>query len=87
MSQFINILSKINDLIILDTYEAGEKPIKGATSKDIYNHLLKINQNVIYLKNIKYLNKSLLKYTMEKNTIIFMGAGSVTNIAKKYYNS
>ena len=85
MSLFIKALSKVNDLIILDTYSAGEKKIAGATSKDIYLKLLKENKNITYLKNIKNLNLLLSKYTIEKNTVIFMGAGSISNIAKKYF--
>ena len=57
--------SKVDDLIILDTYSAGEK-ISGATSKDMYLKLIKVNKNTIYLKNIKNLNIILSKYTLKK---------------------
>ena len=85
MSSFVKALSKVDDLIILDTYSAGEKKIAGATSKDMYLNLVKVNKNTIYLKNIKYLNIKLSKYTLKKNTIIFMGAGSISTIAKEYF--
>ena len=87
MKDFINTLSKINILIILKTYAAGEKKIRGATSKDIFERLKKINKNVLYLNNTNNLNKFLLEHTYKDNTIIFMGAGSITNIAKKFANS
>ena len=87
MNEFISVLSKIPNLIILDTYSAGEKLIKGSTSNDIYIKILKKNKNAIYLKNLNYLGKKLIKYTMTNNTIIFMGAGSISNIAKKYINN
>ena len=87
MENFIRILSKINHLILLETYSAGEKKIKGATSKDIYFKLLKYNKNVIYLKNHNYLNNLLKKYIEKRNAIIFMGAGSISNIAKNYFIS
>ena len=85
--EFINILSKIDHLIILDTYSAGEKKIKGSTSKDIYLKILKKNKNVVYLKNLKHIDKVLMKHTIFENTIIFMGAGSISNIAKQYINN
>ena len=85
MSSFVKALSKVDDLIILDTYSAGEKKIAGATSKDMYLKLFKVNKNTIYLKNIKNLNIILSKYTLKKNTIIFMGAGSISTIAKEYF--
>tara|TARA_B100000989_G_scaffold224647_1_gene172010 strand:- start:1116 stop:2420 length:1305 start_codon:yes stop_codon:yes gene_type:complete len=87
LNEFVKILSKINFLILLETYPAGEKKIKGATSKDIFLKILKNNKNTIYLKTISDLHKSLEVHTMKKNNIIFMGAGSITNIAKDYINN
>ncbi len=85
--EFINILSKVDYLFLLETYSAGEKIIKGATSKDIYSKILKKNKNTTYLKNIADLNKLMKPYTMKQNTIVFMGAGSISSIAKKYLNN
>ena len=87
LNEFVKILSKINFLILLETYSAGEKKIKGATSKDIFLKILKKNKNIIYLKSITDLDKLLEEYTMKENNIIFMGAGSITNIAKEYINN
>ena len=87
LNEFVKILSKINFLILLETYPAGEKKIKGATSKDIFLKILKKNKNIIYLKSITDLDKLLEEHTMKENNIIFMGAGSITNIAKEYINN
>ncbi len=86
MNDFIKVLSKINDLIILQTHSAGEKTIRGATSKDMYIKLTKKNKRVKYLKNNKHLSICLKNYIIKKNTIIFMGAGSISNLAKNYIN-
>ena len=85
--EFIKVLSKVDYLFLLETYSAGEKIIKGATSKDIYYKILKKNKNTTYLKNIGDLNKLMKPYTMYQNTIVFMGAGSISSIAKKYLNN
>ena len=85
--EFIKVLSKVDYLFLLETYSAGEKIIKGATSKDIYSKILKKNKNTIYLKNIGDLNKLMKPHTMNQNTIVFMGAGSISSIAKKYLNN
>ena len=53
----------------------------------MYLKLVKVNKNTIYLKKIKNLNVILSKYTLKKNTIIFMGAGSISTIAKEYIAS
>ena len=84
MKEFLNVLSKVKNLIILKTYPAGEKSIKGYTSVDIYNKLLIRNKRIIYLPEINNLDECLTHYTRKKNTIIFMGAGSISNIAKNY---
>ncbi len=87
MKDFINVLSKIHFLILIDTYGAGEKIIKGATSKDLYLKISKSNKKTLYLKNINNISEILSKFIIKKNTIIFMGAGSISNIANNYYNS
>ncbi len=87
MKDFVSVLSKVKYLIILETYSAGEKIIKGATSKNIYQNIFKKNKNILYLKDINKLENSLKNYTNNKNTIIFMGAGSISNIAKLFMNS
>ncbi len=85
--EFINVLSKVDYLFLLETYSAGEKIIKGATSKDIFSKILKKNKNTTFLKNIGDLNKLMKPHTMNQNTIVFMGAGSISSIAKKYLNN
>ncbi len=85
--EFINVLSKVDYLFLLETYSAGEKIIKGATSKDIFSKILKKNKNTTYLKNIGNLNNLMKPHTMNQNTIVFMGAGSISSIAKKYLNN
>ncbi len=85
--EFINVLSKVDYLILLETYSAGEKIIKGTTSKDIFSKILKKNKNTTYLKNIGDLNKLMKPHTLNQNTIVFMGAGSISSIAKKFFNN
>ena len=87
MKEFVNILSQAKYLILLETYAAGEKIIRGATSKNIYQNILRRNRNILFLKDINNLEKSLKEHTLNKNTIIFMGAGSISNLAKQYINS
>ena len=86
MNEFVRVFSKINFLILLDTYSAGEKLIKGATSKDLYIKSHRYNKNIVYLKKFNEINKLLNNKKFNKNTIIFMGAGSISNLAKKFYN-
>jgi UDP-N-acetylmuramate--alanine ligase len=82
-NDFISILSKIHNLFLLDTYSAGEKIIRGFESKDLYQKLKIKNKKVFYLSKGD-LNKIIYKETINKNIIIFMGAGSISNIANNF---
>ena len=81
--EFINFLSKINRLYLLETYSAGEKKIKGFETKDIYNKIKKLKKNKVYYAKDN-LNKIILTETYRQNIIIFMGAGSISKIASKF---
>ena len=82
-NDFVNVLSKIKFLYLLDTYSAGEKIIKGYESKNIYFKLKKINKNVVYVRG-QNLNKIIYKETMNNKIILFMGAGSISKIASNF---
>ena len=82
-NEFINVLSKINKLYLLETYSAGEKKIKGFETKDIYNKLQKLKKNVVYVRK-NNLNNIVYKETYQQNIIIFMGAGSISKIASNF---
>ena len=82
-NDFINILSKIKKLYLLDTYAAGEEKINGFESKDLYLNLKSKNKNICYVGKSN-LNKVIYKETIKKNLIIFMGAGSISNIASNF---
>ena len=82
-NEFLQVLSKIKKLYLLDTYSAGEKIIRGFETKNIYNQLIKSRKNIFYIKE-KDLNKSIYKETNKKSIIIFMGAGSITKIASNF---
>ena len=81
LNDFIKILKKIDVLYILDIYSAGEKPIKNINSKILTKKLIRKNKDVFYLNNINNFEEVLKKYFADDNTIIFMGAGSITYMA------
>jgi len=82
-NDFVNVLSKIKNLFLLDTYAAGEKIIKGYESKNIYLKLKKVNKNVVYVGK-KNLNKLIYNETKNNKIILFMGAGSISKIAHNF---
>ncbi len=85
-NEFVKVLNRIGILYILDIYSAGEKPIKNINSKNLVKELKnKRNNKVFYLNHKNNIEKVLAPYFNENNTIIFMGAGSITNIAQSLF--
>ena len=81
INEFIKILKEIDILYVLDIYAAGEKPIKKISSQNLVKKIKIKNKNVFYLNNKVNLNSTLQRYYDSDNTIIFMGAGSITAMA------
>ena len=69
----------------MDIYSAGEKPIKDINSKNLVRKLNLRNKNIYYLNKKIKLNLVLKQFFQENNTIIFMGAGSITNMAQNLF--
>ena len=64
-----------------------KKKIKGYESSDLNKKIKKNNANVIYLNNEKKLNTVLSKYLDTDCLILFMGAGSITKLARNFFLS
>ena len=82
----IKVLSKIDVLYLLDIYPAGEKTLKNINSKNIVKKLKLKNKNTYYLDKKENIRLVLQPYFSENNTIVFMGAGSITNIAHSLFD-
>ena len=85
LNDFIAILKKIEILFILDIYSAGENSIKNINSFNLVKKIRKTNKNVFYIKKINSLQNKLKPYFNENNTIVFMGAGSITYLAQDLF--
>jgi len=81
--KFIKVLKRVDILYIYDIYPAGEKKIKNINSIKLVKDLKIFKNKVYYLDKSANLNSELENYFYEKNLIIFMGAGSITNEANK----
>ncbi|MDC0037221.1 UDP-N-acetylmuramate--L-alanine ligase [Alphaproteobacteria bacterium] len=82
-NEFVKILTKVDILYILDIYSAGEKSIPNINSKNLVKKIKIKNKNTFYIKNPNNLRFLLTKYFNDKNIIVFMGAGSITNLANE----
>jgi UDP-N-acetylmuramate--alanine ligase len=82
---FANAL-KDNDVVILvDLYPAREKQIEGVSSKLIFDKLENISNNEVYYeKSFENAIEKLNSIIRENDTIIFQGAGDITNLCAGY---
>ena len=80
MNNFVESLSLANQIMILPTYSAREKRIKGGTSRDLYESLSLHNSNVTFVKSYKKCKLELSK--LQNNVVLILGAGSIIQLAR-----
>ncbi|MCM0158261.1 hypothetical protein L7J86_00375 [endosymbiont of Metamasius hemipterus] len=84
---YINILSKVDILILLDIYPANELNIFNINSYDLYSKIKKNKKNIIfYIKNINFIKEIFLNILKDNDIIIFQGAGTINNILLNFFN-
>ena len=84
-SEFIQVLKGVDNLILLDVYPAGEKPIKGIDSLNIKKSLEDSGFLNIELVENKDLVLKRITDSPDINTVfIFQGAGDISSISKQF---
>ena len=80
--EFIEVLSHVDELFLLDIYAAGEKPIEGINSSNIQRSLIKSGFDKVKLLNrndvVKQFGNDLVKDTI----FVFQGAGDISSISQ-----
>ena len=81
--EFVDVLNRIDSLILLDIYSASEEPIKGITSSALAETIKKQgHKNVLHVKN----HDDLLDIIKEKkdlfDVIVTQGAGSISKVCE-----
>jgi len=85
LDDFIEVLSKVDSLLLLDIYPASEKPIRGISSKKLAFLISKNHKDTHYIGNldpIDWLKKNSSNYSV----LITQGAGTISklnNLIKK----
>ena len=80
--EFCRSFNDADQVLLLDVYPAGEKPIKNFESINLERGLANYgHKNVSYIKDQNLLTKKLIKLIKPNDLIICLGAGSITNIA------
>lgn len=79
--EYKDIALHCDNLIFLDVYAAGEKPIINCSSKDIVMNIDKQDRDIRYLDESHKLAQELLKIINRGDKILMMGAGDITKYA------
>ena len=83
--QFIKSFSKSDIVLILPVYEAGEKKIENFTSEILAFDISQQGPSkATYFKNFSILKSEIKKILKPNDTVVFMGAGSISTWCNKF---
>ena len=87
--EFVNVLTKVDKLILLDIYSAGEIPIKGICSKELMKKISDQGFDKVKLLNSgNEIIRSLEDQVDNDSVLIIQGAGNISDVSseikKKY---
>jgi len=81
---FVNVLSTVDVLILLDVYPAGEEPIRGADGRALSSAIrARAQVNPVFVENIEDLAEILVGIIQPGDVLLTMGAGNVGHIASQ----
>ncbi len=82
MSEFSTVLSKVDQLLLLPVYSAGEAPIPGAESADLYRLMRNQGfQHARHVEGMQHLHQVLPEVLEGGDVLLVQGAGSVGQLA------
>ena len=78
---FINVLSGVDQIIILEVYSAGEKPIPLADGRSLARAIrMNGNQNAIFAEDLEDAKSKLFNILQDGDLVVTMGAGSISKL-------
>ncbi len=81
--QFVDVLSRVDHLILTEVYSAGEKKIAGATGKDIYQKLVMEDRVAVdYIDKIEDIPAHLSEIICPGDLVLTQGAGETAKLAQ-----
>ena len=82
---FANVLSKVDVLIIMQVYAAGEQPIAGADSRSLCRTIRQHGQiDPIFVENQEDIKVALANVVQDGDLIVTQGAGNVGGLASSW---
>ena len=82
-SEFVSVLSSVDELILLDVYSAGEQEIAGATSLDLVKAIeIKRDFKVKHARDIQDSVDILESLCRSDDVVLIQGAGNVSLVSR-----
>lgn len=80
-NEFVEVLTEVDALLLLDIYSAGQKPIAGISSEALCEHILQSGKlTPIYVSDKSQLPETLNQVLKNGDVLLAQGAGSVSKI-------
>lgn len=80
---FVEVLSEVDSLFLLDVYAAGETTITGADSKSLARSIRQRGQvEPVYVSDVTKLDELLAGHLQDEDMVITQGAGNIGAVAK-----
>ena len=83
-NEFIEVLSKIDNLILLEIYPASEAPIQNYSSNDLFKKIRNFNKRSVLVNGIDEAFLEFKKFNNEKYIFLTQGAGNTSILASKF---
>ena len=85
LGEFIEVLLRVDCLLLLDTHAAGELSVAGVSSDQLYEHLRgRGMRDVVRTGQLSALYASLSKYVRDDDVVILQGAGGIGYLPKSW---
>ena len=82
--EFVDVLTKVDNLILLDIYSAGESPIKGISSEELMKKISDQGFNKVKLLNSGNEIIRSLEDNVDSNSVLVMqGAGNISDVSSE----
>lgn len=86
LDDFAKVLSKFDNVIILDIYSAREQNTYNIYSTDLVDKIKDSHSNVLYIPDFDHCVNFIKSNVSSKDIVITMGAGTVTELSKLLIN-
>lgn len=81
---FVDVLSEVDFLLLLEVYSAGEKPIRGADSKSLCRSIRQRGQiDPLLVKKPEELKRILNDVLQDGDILVTQGAGNIGNLCRQ----